>query len=56
MNNTVINIQGIHVNQEVINLEDSTDTANVLSIKDEHGQEVRITVCFGKITDVTTKK
>lgn len=55
MNNTVINIQGLTVIEERINMEDSTDYASVLVIKDEYGQEVRITVCFGKITDVWKK-
>lgn len=56
MNDTSINIPGIIVTHEIINMQDSTDTANIIVIKDEYGQEIRINTCFGKITDVWTKK
>jgi hypothetical protein len=44
MNNTLINIEGIKVNQQVVRLEHSTDVAWLLSIKDEQGNEVRIRI------------
>lgn len=56
MNNTVINIDGIHVSQNIIRSEHSTDTASLLVIKDEHGNEVYIQIAFNKITGVTWKK
>ena len=56
MNNTVIDIQGIKVLDSVINLQDSTDKAHVLTIKDEHGSEVKVEITFGKITNSTWKK
>ena len=56
MNNTVINIEGIKVLHSIINLEDSMDKAHILTIKDEHGSEVKIEITFGKITDTTWKE
>mgnify|MGYP006332062419 FL=1 len=56
MNNTVINLEGIHVNQTIVRAEHSTDTAQLLVIKDEHGNEVYIQIAFNKITDVIWKK
>lgn len=50
MNDTVLNIPGIKIIHELVNLEDSTDQANIIVIKDGHNNEVRITTCFGKIT------
>lgn len=44
MNNTVINIEGIKVTQQVVRLEHSTDTAWLLTIKDEFDNEVRIRI------------
>ena len=58
MNNTIINIEGIKVHQRNIHLEDSTDTANLLIIQDEYGNEVSIHIINGTITETkqTTKK
>ncbi len=56
MNNTVINLDGIHVSQSIIRSEHSTDTAQLLVIKDEHGNEVFIQIAFNKITEVIWKK
>lgn len=56
MNNTVINIEGIKVNHSVIRLEHSTDTAHLLVIKDEHGNEVLIYITNDKITHTKWKK
>lgn len=53
MNNTVIDIPGINVIHEIISMQDSTDQAHVILIKDEYNTEVRITICFGKITEWT---
>lgn len=55
MNNTVLNIDGIKVLHEIIDMQDSTDTTNTIVIKDDHGNEVRITIQFGKITNVYEK-
>lgn len=52
MNNTIIDISGIHLNQKAIHMEHSPDTAYLLSIKDEHGTEVIISICHGKITHI----
>lgn len=55
MNDTNISISGIKVLHEIVDLQDSTDTANVIVIKDDYNNEVRVTTCFGKITDVWKK-
>lgn len=55
MNGTVIDIPGIHVSHEIINMEDSTDTAHVIVIKDDYGKEVRIVINFGKIIETSCK-
>ena len=44
LNNTIINIEGIKVTQQVIRLEHSTDIAWLLTIKDEYDNEVRIRI------------
>ena len=56
LGNAVINITGITVLNTVINMEDSTDTAHLLIIKDEHGGEINIEITFGKITNVKWKE
>ena len=54
MNDTIISVAGIHLSQETIQLEDSTDTATIIKVKDEHGGLVSITITFGKITNIDT--
>lgn len=49
MNGTIIDIPGISVSVNPISLEDSTDKAHVITIKDEYGKQVQITIAFGKI-------
>ena len=58
MNNTVINIEGIKVYQRNVHLEHSTDTANLLVIQDEYGNEVTIHIINSAITETkqTIKK
>ena len=55
MNDTTINISGITIVHHIIDMEDSTDTANVLIIKDERGAEVRVEILFGNINKVYEK-
>jgi len=55
MNNSVINIDGIHAESVVSNLEHSTDKAHLLIIKDEHNNKVYISIVNGKI-ESTWKK
>ena len=49
MNNTIINIEGIKVVHNIINLEHSTDTSHLLIIKDEYENKVIIEITNGKI-------
>ena len=49
MNNSVINIPGIHANTQPIDMQDSTDMAYLLTIKDEYGNEVSIYIINDKI-------
>ena len=51
MNGTVIDIPGIHVDIGAIELEDSTDQANTITIYDDYGNKVTLTTMFGKIID-----
>jgi hypothetical protein len=55
MNATVIDIPGITINVSNIHLEHSTDTAQVIEIKDEKGNYVRVSVGFGKINTIESK-
>lgn len=55
MNNSVINIDGIHADSKVIYLEHSTDTSHLLTIKDEHGHEILISIINGIIKEVWKK-
>ena len=55
MNGTIIDIPGIHVSINTIYLEDSSDKAQTIIIKDEHNQEVTINIMFGKIVSVCKK-
>jgi hypothetical protein len=52
MNFSTININGIHANTQVIYLEHSTDTSHLLTIKDELGHEILITIINGEINGV----
>jgi hypothetical protein len=49
LNNSVININGIHANQRIITGEHTTDTSALLTIKDEYGNEIEIIIVNGKI-------
>jgi hypothetical protein len=55
MNFSTININGIHANTQVIYLEHSTDTSHLLTIKDELGHEILITIINGEIKDTKWK-
>lgn len=56
MNGTLIDISGVTVSTLTINGEDTTDQAHVITIKDEHGSEVTVTITYGKITGSTWKR
>jgi len=47
------NIPGITCTVTAIDMEDSTDQAHVIGVKDENGRTVTINVAFGKITEVS---
>ena len=51
MNGTLIDVPGINVNISTYGLQDSTDKASVITIKDENHQII-IEVCFGKISRI----
>jgi hypothetical protein len=55
MNGTVIDIPGIVINVQTIHLEHSTDVSNVIDIRDEKGNYVRLSVCYGKISLIESK-
>lgn len=55
MNGTVIELPGVTINQQAFELEYSSDKAYVVTFKDSQDKEVKITVCFGRITDVNVK-
>ena len=56
MNGTIIDISGITVNVNTIDLEDSTDKASVLTIRDEAGEQITLNISYGKITEVCRSK
>lgn len=45
----MIDIPGINIKHEIIDLEDSTDHAHILTITDCDGKSVTINISFGKI-------
>lgn len=49
MNGTIIDIPGVTVDVIKINLEHSTDTSYLLSIRDSNGNLVNIKIINGKI-------
>lgn len=51
MNGTIIDIPGITVHVNPIELEDSTDVAHVLTISDE-GRIITLNISYGKITEI----
>lgn len=53
MNGTVIDIEGISVDVNHISLEDSTDKAYMITIKDEHGRQIKIDIAFGEIINIS---
>ena len=55
MNGTVIDIQGISVSVQSVSLEDSSDKAQTIIIRDEFKNEVSISIMFGKIISVCKK-
>ena len=55
MNGTVIDINGISCSVNPIELQDSTDKANIITISDGD-REVKIEIIFGKITQITNEK
>ena len=56
MNAPLIDISGVTVSTLTIDGEDTTDQAHVITIKDEHGSEVTVTITYGKITGSTWQK
>ena len=56
MNGTIIDISGITVNVNTIDLEDSTDKASVLTIRDEAGEQITLNISYVKITEVCRSK
>ena len=54
MNGTIIEIPGISVSVIPIELEDSTDTAHLITISDGK-KEISIQVAYGKIINSTIK-
>ena len=55
MNGTIIEIDGIIVDVATIDLQDSTDKAHTITIRDNE-QGVKIEVAFGKITNIAQWK
>lgn len=56
MNGTVVDISGITVSTLTIDCEDTTDKAHIITIKDEYGSEISVTITYGKITGNTWQK
>lgn len=56
MNSSVIQIEGIHADSQVIYLEHSTDTSHLLIIKDELGNKINVTIVNGKIIEAKLNK
>lgn len=56
MNGTVIDIPGISVSVNPISLEDSSDKAYVINVKDSYGKIVTLEISFGKITNISCEK
>ena len=56
MNGTIIDIPGISVSVNPISLEDSSDKAYVINIKDSYGRIVTLEVIYGKITNISCEK
>ena len=54
MSEKVIDIAGITIDVQTIDLEDSTDKACILTIKDEFKQVI-LTISYGRITDETIR-
>jgi hypothetical protein len=52
MKYSTINIDGIHASTQVMYLTNSTDTSHLLTIKDELGHEVLISIINGEINGV----
>lgn len=52
MNGTLIDIAGITVNVQPIDMEDSTDKAYVVTFKDNRDKQVELIISYGQITEV----
>jgi len=52
MNFSTINIKGIHADSIEIDLEHSTDTSHLLTIRDELGHKINIIIINGEIKEV----
>jgi hypothetical protein len=55
MNGTVIDIIGINVNVNPIEMQDSSDMAHIITISDGK-RKVQITVIYGNITQLTNEE
>lgn len=53
MNGSVIDIPGININVNVIDMEDSTDKVHILKINDGN-KSVTIEIIYNKITKIIT--
>jgi hypothetical protein len=56
MNGTIIDIQGISVSVNPYELQDSTDKAHTITIKDNNNKVVTIEVSYGTITEIRSSK
>ena len=52
MNGTLIDIAGITVNVQPIDIKDSTDKAYVVTFKDNRDKIVELIISYGQITEV----
>ena len=52
MNDTVLNIEGIKINQEIHDMQDSPDRQHVIVIKDDYKTELQIIIHYGKIYEI----
>lgn len=54
MNGTIVDIAGISVQVIPIDLQDSTDQAHIITIKDNE-REIKLEIIYGKITQITNE-
>ena len=55
MNGTIVDIEGITINVMTIYGEHTTDKSYVLTIKDNQGKEIILSISYGTITDETIR-